>query len=122
MAFNRRTILKTAAGAATTLAATRSFAANCQVGPAPHDKSPKVWMDMDQIELDSAYDQSEYAPMIGQILKRYASRSADIRARLGRTKAFQLRANADRGARCISSQDRKRADICLRARRRLAKR
>jgi arylformamidase len=43
---------------------------------------------LDQIELDSAYDQSEYAPMIGQILKRYGSRSVEIRARLGEPKRF----------------------------------
>lgn len=88
MAFDRRTMLKTAVGAATTLAATPGFAANCQVGPAPRDKGAKVWLDLDQIELDSAYDQSEYAPMIGQILKRYGSRSVEIRARLGEPKRF----------------------------------
>ncbi|MGC1092699.1 MAG: hypothetical protein WA905_08190, partial [Pseudolabrys sp.] len=90
MALDRRTMLKTAgfAGTATVLAGTPGFAASCPVGPAPHDKGPKVWMDMDQIELDSAYDQSEYAPMIGQILKRYASRSAEVRARLGEPKRF----------------------------------
>jgi len=88
MAFDRRTMLKTAVGAATALAATPGFAANCQVGPATHDKGAKVWLDMDQVELDSAYDQSEYAPMIGQILKRYGSRSGEIRARLGEPKRF----------------------------------
>src|SRR4249919_370166 len=90
MALDRRTMLKTAgfAGTATVLAGTPGFAASCPVGPASHDKGPKVWMDMDQIELDSAYDQSEYAPMIGQILKRYASRSAEVRARLGEPKRF----------------------------------
>ena len=88
MAFDRRTMLKTAVGAATALAATPGFAANCQVGPAPHDKGAKVWLDLDQIELDSAYDQPEYAPMIGQILKRFGSRSVEIRARLGEPKRF----------------------------------
>jgi arylformamidase len=90
MSLDRRTMLKTAgfAGAATALAGAPGFAANCPIAPAPHEKGPKVWMDMDQIELDSAYDQSEYAPMIGQILKRYASRSAEARARLGEPKRF----------------------------------
>jgi arylformamidase len=45
-------------------------------------------MDLDQVELDSAYNQSEYAPMIGQILQRYASRSAEVRSRLGEPKRF----------------------------------
>ena len=90
MIFNRRTMLKTAglAGAATALGTTRGFAAPCRVGPAPHDKGPLVWMDMDQLELDTAYDQSEYAPMIGQIIKRYASSSVATRARLGAPKRF----------------------------------
>jgi arylformamidase len=90
MTFDRRTMLKTAglAGAATALGAAQSFAAPCQVGPAPHQKGPLVWMDMDQVEIDAAYDQSEYAPMIGQILKRYASSSVATRARLGAPKRF----------------------------------
>ena len=36
-------------------------------------------MDMDQVELDAAYDQSFYAPMIGQFSERFAS-SSDSRA------------------------------------------
>jgi arylformamidase len=40
-------------------------------------------MDMDQVELDAAYDQSEYAPLLKQIIKRYASASLATRARLG---------------------------------------
>ena len=61
MPLDRRTMLKTGGfvGAATAIAGSPGFAASCQVGPAPHDKGPKVWMDMDQIELDSAYDQSD---------------------------------------------------------------
>ena len=90
MPLDRRTMLKAGGfiGATTAIASSPGFAASCHVGPSPHDKGPKVWMDMDQIELDSAYDQSEYAPMIGQILKRYASRSAEVRARLGEPKRF----------------------------------
>lgn len=90
MAFDRRTMLKTAglAGAATALGATRGFAAPCQVGPAPHAKGPLVWMDMDQVEIDAAYDQSEYAPMLRQIIQRYASSSAAARSRLGTPKRF----------------------------------
>jgi arylformamidase len=55
----------------------------CQLGPSPHLKGPPVWMDMDQIELDSAYDQRFYAPMGDQIQKRVASISSAVRARLG---------------------------------------
>jgi arylformamidase len=40
-------------------------------------------MDLDQVELDAAYDQSVYSPLAGQIIKRYASASETARARLG---------------------------------------
>jgi arylformamidase len=40
-------------------------------------------MDMDQVELDAAYDQSAYAPNLQQIVKRYATNSEVTRARLG---------------------------------------
>jgi arylformamidase len=77
--LSRRAAL--AAGAA--LIASPAIAAECHIGPPAHDKGPAVWMGLDQIELDAAYDQSEYAPLLGQIIKRYASSSAAMRARLG---------------------------------------
>src|SRR5689334_17213124 len=55
----------------------------CQLGPAPHQKGPLVWNDMDQIDLDAAYDQRFYAPMGFQISKREVSQSDAVRARLG---------------------------------------
>jgi arylformamidase len=51
-------------------------------------KGPKVWLDMDQAELDAAYDQSAYAPNLQQILKRYASNSDAVRDRLGPPQRF----------------------------------
>jgi arylformamidase len=55
----------------------------CQLGPSPHQKGPLVWMDMDQVELDAAYDQRFYAPMGDQIQKRVATISNAVRAQLG---------------------------------------
>ncbi|HMK79366.1 MAG TPA: alpha/beta hydrolase [Xanthobacteraceae bacterium] len=49
----------------------------------PRQKGPRVWLDMDQQELDDAYDQAKYAPNIAQVVGRYASNSAAARARLG---------------------------------------
>src|SRR5258705_5122996 len=46
-------------------------------------KGPRVWLDMDQNELDDAYDQSKYAPNIAQVLRRYTANSEVVRARLG---------------------------------------
>jgi arylformamidase len=80
--ISRRSLLGTAAA----VAATPASAEDCRIGPSPHEKGPKVWMEMDQVELDAAYDQSTYAPMIDQILKRYASASETTRSRLGAPK------------------------------------
>src|SRR5215472_9667745 len=60
----------------------------CHIGPPPHEKGPRVWMDMDQIEIDAAYDQDFYAPMGYQISKREASQSEAARARLGEPLRF----------------------------------
>src|ERR1700752_5353495 len=54
----------------------------------PRQKGPLVWLDMDQQELDDAYDQSKYAPNIQQILKRCARNSELTRERLGAPKRF----------------------------------
>jgi arylformamidase len=51
-------------------------------------KGPAVWLDMDQAELDAAYDQSKYAPNLQQVIKRYATNSDAVRARLGAPKRF----------------------------------
>ena len=82
--FSRRTLLTAAAAAGATGVAERAVAGpQCQIGPAPHEKGPRVFLDYDQEELDAAYDQSFYAPLQGQIQKRLAVRSDETRARLG---------------------------------------
>lgn len=58
-------------------------AAQAQPSLAPRQKGPRVFLDMDQQELDDAYTQLKYAPNMQQILGRYASNSAGTRARLG---------------------------------------
>ncbi len=81
----RRTLLGASAAAAVT-AITGSALAQQQPAPAQlatRIKGPRVWLDMDQAELDAAYDQSVYAPNLQQILKRYATNSDEVRARLG---------------------------------------
>ena len=55
---------------------------------APRVKGPAVWLDMDQAELDAAYDQSKYAPNLPQIVKRYATNSEAVRTRLGAPRRF----------------------------------
>jgi arylformamidase len=55
---------------------------------APRAKGPAVWLDMDQAELDAAYDQSKYAPNLPQIVKRYATNSEAVRTRLGAPRRY----------------------------------
>lgn len=81
---SRRAVL----GGAAAVAAAPAFAESCHVGPPVHEKGSSVWMDMDQIELDASYDQSAYAPLLQQIIKRYASSSNEVRSRLGAPKRF----------------------------------
>src|SRR5215472_8948803 len=51
-------------------------------------KGPIVWLDMDQNQLDDAYDQVVYAPNRDQITKRRHANSAAARARLGEPLRF----------------------------------
>ena len=46
-------------------------------------KGPTVWLDMDQQELDDAYDQIVYAPNRDQVAKRRHANSAAARTRIG---------------------------------------
>src|SRR5262245_36715416 len=82
-AVTRRTFL--GAAVASAALATGSVLAQqpAPAQPAPRVKGPVVWLDMDQAELDAAYDQSKYAPNLPQIVKRYATNSDGVRARLG---------------------------------------
>ncbi len=54
-----------------------------------HDTpAPRVWLDLDQAALDAAYDQRNYAPNLAQIMGRYTTNSAAVRARLGEPRRF----------------------------------
>jgi arylformamidase len=82
--FLARNLTRRAAlGGVAALVASPALALDCRVGPPPHAKGPLVWMDMDQVELDAAYDQSFYAPLMAEINKRYTSLSETTRAYLG---------------------------------------
>src|SRR5215831_15937330 len=49
---------------------------------APRVKGPLVWLDMDQKEIDDAYDQSVWAPNQQHVSKRRAVWSESVHARL----------------------------------------
>jgi arylformamidase len=55
---------------------------------APIVRGPFVWLDMDQAELDAAYDQNVYAANLQQIVNRYASNSEGVRVLLGAPRRF----------------------------------
>jgi arylformamidase len=80
----RQMITIAGAGATAAMAARPAFAQQeCRVGPPPHEKRPRVFLDYDQMELDAAYFQPDYEPNFTQVAKRYASNSEITRARLG---------------------------------------
>ena len=79
--LSRRTLLAgTAAGA---LGATTGTASAQRCPAPPHVKGPVVWLDLDQQELDDAYDQSVYAFNQGNIAERTRANSELARAILG---------------------------------------
>jgi len=79
--LGRRAFLTRASLAAGVVAA--APAAWAGQAPTPRVKGPLVWMEMDQKELDDAYDQNIYAPNRTQIRNRYATNSELTRRRLG---------------------------------------
>ena len=86
--LTRRTILAaTAAAGGAALAREAAAGQACPLGPPPHAAGPRVFLDYDQAELDAAYDQSFYAPLQEQILKRLAARSEDTRVRFAPQRA-----------------------------------
>lgn len=76
--LTRRSVLKLA-GVAAGVAAARGASAQ----QTPRVKGPRVWLDMDQKEIDDAYDQSVWAPNQAHISKRRQIWSQQTRAHLG---------------------------------------
>ena len=72
---NPRTIAAAAAGVAA--------AGGAALAQQPRAKGPRVWLDMDQQELDDAYDQIVYAPNRDQVGKRRVFNSERSRAVIG---------------------------------------
>jgi arylformamidase len=61
------------------------------------EKGPRVWLDLDQNQLDDAYTQAVYAPNRDQILARCARNSELVRGRLGPPKRFAYGPSAVEG-------------------------
>ncbi len=91
LAFSNRITRREAlaGGAAGTAALMSKRAEAQQAAPAEGpEKGPRVWLDLDQRELDDAYDQMKYDPNLPQTVKRCAINSELVRARLGAPKRF----------------------------------
>lgn len=82
--LSRRRMLTSLAVAGTVAVTNGAFAQ--QAGGSAGAQASKVWLDLDQKQLDDAYDQSKYAPNLQQIIKRYASNSDETRKRIGAPK------------------------------------
>ena len=85
--MSRRTFLG-AAGAVIATAGAALAQQPTATPPAPRVKGPRVWLDMDQKELDDAYDQRVYAANVPQILARYKASSDVARTRLGQPRRY----------------------------------
>ena len=81
--LSRRGVFAGAAAGALALAAEPASAQRCAGPPPPHQKGPLVWLDMDQQELDDAYDQSVYAFNKRNIAERRRANNAVTLAALG---------------------------------------
>jgi arylformamidase len=81
----RRAALVTACGAAYGIALKAQQSAPV-LGPPPHQKGPKVFLDYDQVELDAAYDQTVYEPTIDQLAAKLASDAETVRKNIGEPK------------------------------------
>ncbi len=118
--MSRRTVIGAAGLAAGAVAAE---AAEPAAPPAKHVKGPLVWLDLDQQELDDAYNQAKYAPNRDQMNRRRVSGSAAVRERLGARAASPMALRRSTASTSISRKVRRPgADRGLRARRRLAAR
>jgi arylformamidase len=79
--LTRRALVAQSAAGALAVAATPALAQRC---PAPERaKGPPVWLDLDQQELDDAYDQNVYAFNQRNISARRAANSEQARAIIG---------------------------------------
>jgi arylformamidase len=79
--LTRRTVLKAACTVGATVEAGSALAQQ-PTQQTPRVKGPRVWLDMDQQEVDDAYDQSVWAPNQAHVSKRRGAWSEAIRARL----------------------------------------
>jgi arylformamidase len=81
--LSRRALVAGAAAGALALSGEGASAQRCAGPPPPRAKGPLIWLDLDQQELDDAYDQSVYAFNQRNIAERDRANSEAALARIG---------------------------------------
>ena len=119
--LSRRTLLAGAAAGTLAVAPDTASAQRCPAPPRP--KGPLVWLDIDQQELDAAYDQIKLCLQPGQDQERRQGRARGARALLGEPpQRVAYGPSRDREARHLPHQASERAGQRLHPWRRLAQR
>ena len=80
--MTRRSLVTGAAAGTLAVTTNGASAQRCPAEPPPRVKGPLVWLDMDQKDLDDAYDQSVYAFNAGTIGERRAFNNEIVQALL----------------------------------------
>jgi arylformamidase len=83
-ALSRRAVVVGAAAGTIALANAPASAQRCPATPPPRTKGPPVWMNLDQQDLDEAYDQSVYAFNQRYVQERRDERNALMAKVLGK--------------------------------------
>jgi arylformamidase len=86
--FTRRTLVAGAAAGTLALASDPAAAQRCPAVPPERAKGPPVWLDLDQQDLDDAYEQDVYAFNARNISERRAANNATALARIGQPERF----------------------------------
>ena len=82
--FSRRTLMTSAMAGAFAVAAHPAAAERCPPIPPARVKSPLVWMNMDQQDVDEAYDNDVYAFNSKNVLERQATNNEIARLVVGK--------------------------------------
>ena len=82
--LTRRRLVAGGAAAAVALANDPAAAQRCPAIPPDHPKGAPVWLDLDQQDLDEAYDQNVYAFNFKNIAERRAANNETALAMIGR--------------------------------------
>jgi arylformamidase len=96
--ITRRAVLAAAGAAAAVLPLGGAGAQQTAPAAQAREKGPRVWLDLDQKELDDAYDQSKYSANLQQVIGRFASNSEAARRHLGAPKRLSYGATPIEGA------------------------